>query len=462
MPGQLWRQSPLSELKTITRHAATVLVGQLAAIAFSVTDTIVAGRYSDASLAALSIGAAIYVSVFVALMGVLQALLPVWAELHGARRLTEVGKSFRQALYLCGVTIAVGLAILLFPGSILQWTDVPVALHSEVQSYLSVLAVALPPALLFRIYSTLNQSLGRPKFVTLLQIGSLLLKIPLSVWFVFGGAGLESQGAVGCAWATLVVNYLLLGVAIWMLQTQDLYRPYAIWHRLEAPHWGQIAGFARLGIPGGLAILVEVTSFTLMALFIARLGTVASAAHQIASNLTALLYMMPLSIAIAASSRVSYWLGARDGAKARATIKLGFWMVASSSLMLCCALLLLRETVAHIYSRNPDVVAAAIPLLGWVVVYHFFDALQALCVFLLRCYRVAIAPMLVYAVLLWGGGLFGGYLLAYRGLGPWRAWESPDAFWATSAVALGATALAFIGLLWMAVKRSRRSGLRSP
>ena len=446
----------MSELKFIVRHATTVLVGQLAVMAFSVTDTLVAGRYSDASLAALSVGAAIYISVFVALMGVLQALLPVWAELNGARRHRDVGKSFRQALYLCAITIAIGLFILLSPGAILRWTEVPPGLQIEVERYLGVLALALPPALLFRMYSTLNQSLGHPLLVTWLQIGSLGIKIPLSIWFAFGGWGLGAHGAVGCAWATLVVNYAMAGVALWMLRTQDLYRPYTIWHRLEAPHWRQIAEFARLGVPGGMAIMVEVTSFTLMALFIARLGTVASSSHQIASNLTAVLYMVPLAIAIAASSRVSFWRGAGDSLKAHGAVRLGFQMVIASSLFLSASVFFAREALAHLYSPNPNVIAMAIPLLGWIVIYHFFDALQALCVFFLRCYRVAIAPLLVYGVLLWGGGLGGGYLLAYRGLGPWPAMESAAAFWATSALTLGATAVIFIAILWHVMKRERQ------
>ena len=451
-------RTPLSELKIISRHAITVLVGQLAVMAFGVTDTIVAGRYSDASLAALSVGSAIFISVFIALMGVLQALLPVWARLHGARQFLQVGQSFRQALYLCAFTIVVGMGLLLSPHALLRWTEVPLALRFEVERYLAVLALALAPALLFRMYSTLNQSLGRPFMVTWLQIGSLAVKVPLSIWFAFGGFGLEPQGAVGCAWATLVVNYGLLGVALWMLRTQDLYRPYAIWHKLEAPRWRELAAFARLGIPGGLAIMVEITSFTLMALFIARLGVIASASHQIASNLTGVLYMVPLSIAIAASSRVSYWLGAGDANKASGAIRLGFQMVVSVSCILCSTLFVARGWLATVYARNPEVVAMAVPLLAWVAVYHFFDGLQAISVFFLRCYSVVIAPLIVYCVLLWGVGLTGGYLLAYQGLGPWSPTASPAAFWATSVIALGATALAFLAILWRVMKRDQRPG----
>lgn len=314
----------MSESSTISRHALTVLTGQLAVMAFGVTDTIVAGRHGEASLAALSVGSAIFISVYVALMGILQALMPVWAEQRGARNPGAIGKSLRQALYLCAVASAVGMFILLSPGPLLRWTEVPQALRTDVGRYLAVLALALPPALLFRIYSTLNQAIGRPQLVTWLQVGSLFIKLPLSIWFTFGGAGLPAQGVVGCAWATFVVNVSMLVLAFWLLRTQDLYAPLRIWQRMERPHWPTILGFARLGVPAGLAILVEVTSFTLMALFIARQGTVATAAHQIAANVAAVLYMVPLSLAIATSARVSYWLGAGNTAQARGVVFIGF------------------------------------------------------------------------------------------------------------------------------------------
>lgn len=441
-----------TNLTFIARHAGTVLVGQLATMAFSVTDTLVAARFSDTSLAALSIGSAIYVSVFVGLMGIVQALMPVWAEMNGAGRHHELGKSFRQALYLCLATMAVGIALLLSPDGILNATKVPIALQPEIRSYLAVLAMSLPPALLFRMFSTLNQSLGRPRLVTWLQVGSLGFKVPLSIWFALGGFGLQGQGAVGCAWATLLVNCGLLAVALWLLKTHDLYRPFAIWQRLEAPRWGIIASYARLGVPGGLAIMVEVTSFTLMALFVARMGTTASASHQIASNLAAVMYMVPLSIAIAASSRVSYWLGAGQTVQAHRAIRLGFRLMAVCAVSMATVMYLGRYTLAGLYAQSPEGVSLTATLLAWVALYHLFDATQALCLFFLRCFRIAVVPLVVYCVLLWGGGLAGGFWLTYRGLGLLQAVGTPAGFWAASALALGATSVAFVALLLSAMR----------
>jgi MATE family multidrug resistance protein len=341
-----------------------------------------------------------------------------------------------------------GCSALLAPAPLLRWADVPPTMRAEVQDYLAVLAMALPPALLFRLYSTLNQALARPLFVTWLQVIGLALKLPLSIWFTFGGAGLPASGAVGCAWATLVVNYAMLAVAWWMLQSQPLYTELAIRARIEAPDWRRLAEFLRLGVPAGLAVLVEVTSFTLMALMIARLGTVASAGHQIAANMTAVLYMVPLSLGLATSARVSWWRGQNDAERARASLRTGLALAAGTALLLAGTVALLRGPIATLYAGSPAVAAVAAGLLGWVALYHLADAVQAVCVFVLRSYRVTLAPLVVYGLLLWGVGLYGGQLLAYRGLGDWPALQSPAAFWMAGAAALATTALVFLGLLW--------------
>jgi MATE family multidrug resistance protein len=442
-----------SERRVIAGHAGTVLIGQLAVMAFGVTDTIVAGRFNESALAALSVGSAIFISVYVSLMGGLQALLPIWAELHGANRSDEVGRSVRQSLYLCGIAMGVGMAILLAPGPLLRWTDVPPAMQAQVEAYLAVLAFALPPALLFRLFSTLNQSLGRPQLVTWLQLASFVVKLPLSIWFTFGGFGIPSLGLVGVGWATLIVNYSMLLLPIWLLRHAAYYRAYGFWQRIEHPDWQQIRQFARLGVPGGLSVLVEVTSFTLMALFIARLGNAAAAAHQIASNLTAVCYMVPLSLGLATSARVSYWLGAGDATKARHACLTGVVMAMIGALLLAGLMVALRWQLAAVYSSNPDVVHLAAMLLLVTAAYHLADAVQTLCVFVLRCYRVTIAPLVIYCTLLWGLGLGGSYLLAYRGIGPWPAMQSPLAFWLMSAGALWLTAMLFAALLWRVIRQ---------
>ena len=448
----------MSELRIVVRHAGTVLVGQLAAMAFGIADTVIAGHYSDTALAALSVGSALYISVFVGLIGVVQALLPIWAEMLGARRHQAVGASLRQSLYLCVVISALGMAVLLNPGALLRWAQVPEVMQPEVRHYLAVLALAFAPALLFRLYSTFNQSLGKPRLVTWLQLGALAVKIPLSIWLVAGGGDVPALGVAGCAWATLIVNYLLLLLALAMLRTQKLYQPFAIWRRMERPDWRQIGAFLRLGIPGGLAYGVEVTSLTLMALFISRLGTVATASHQIAASVAAVLYMVPLSMAIASSARVSFWVGAGRPEVAARVIYMSLRVTTLTAFALGAIVFVAGRQLAGAYSENTAIVEMARTLLMWVAFYHLADSIQALCAFLLRCYRITIAPLALYGVLLWGMGLYGGYQLAYSGVAGRAASQSSTSFWAASTVAIALVAACLLGLLLAAVRRSQRAG----
>jgi MATE family multidrug resistance protein len=443
----------MSELRTISRHAGTVLVGQLAVMSFGVADTIIAGRHSPHALAVMSLASSIYISIYVALNGMLQALLPVWAELHGGHRHAELGRSVRQSLYIAAAAAAVGMAGLLYPDPWLSWTQVPAELWPDVRAYLRILALALVPSLLFRMYSTLNQSLGYPRLVTWLQAGALLVKIPLSVVLTFGAFDLQGMGVVGCAWATLVVNTFMMLTGLWLLKTQDIYRPYQLWQRPEKVQWPVLKQYLRLGIPAGLSIMVEVTSFTLMALFIARLGSVASASHQIAASMAAVLYMVPLALGIASSARTGFWLGAGDSDRARQAASMGIGLAISAALVCASVLLLGRERIAHAFTNDPLVAQAAAVWLGWVALYHVADALQAVCAFLLRCYRITIAPLLIYTAFLWGLGLYGGYLWAYdttalNGLMHWATRPSVDAFWISSSLALIAVSLMFGALLW--------------
>ena len=444
----------MSDLRIILRHAGTVLAGQLAVMAFGVADTVIAGRHSPQALATLSLASSIYISIYVALNGLVQALLPVWAELGGAGRHAALGRSVRQALYICAAASALGMAALCLPEPWLRWTGVPSQQWPQVQAYLRVLALALTPALLFRLYGTLNQSLGLPRLVTWLQAGALLVKVPLSALLTFGLPGLAGLGVVGCAWATLGVNTLMLLTAVWLLRTRPLYRPYRLWQRLERPDAQQLKRFLALGVPAGLSIMVEVTAFTLMALFIARLGEVALASHQIAASMAAVLYMVPLSLGIATSARTGHWIGARQPQRARRAAHTGLILATAMALLCASTLAVTREAIARAYASDAAVASAAAGWLAWVAAYHLADALQAVCVFVLRCWRVTLSPLLIYTALLWGLGLLGGYWLAYSGWAPdWPARPAVDTFWITSTLALALVSLLFVLRLQQAMRQ---------
>jgi len=114
-----------------------------------------------------------------------------------------------------------------------------------------------------------------------------------------------------------------------------------------------------------------------------------------------------------------------------------------------------RDLIAGLYIQDAEVARQASDLLAWLVWYQSVDALQVLCFFVLRCYRVTLLPMLVYATFLWGIGLSGGYWLAYIGGWGWSPLLGPQAFWISSSLALTIVSIVLGALLWVVIRRQR-------
>ena len=190
----------------------------------------------------------------------------------------------------------------------------------------------------------------------------------------------------------------------------------------------------------GLSILIEVTGFTFMAFFISRIGATPVAGHQIAVNMVSLMFMLPLSIANASSMLVAQRIGAGDvddaGRIGWAGLEIGVLIAA----VLGSAVYLLREPLIGLYTSDPVIIAAALPLLAWVVLFHVADAAQTIAAFVLRAHRIATVPLVVYVVAIWVIGLGGGYVAVFElDAGPdWM--RGAQGFWsmATLGVALAA------------------------
>ncbi|KAF1051490.1 MAG: Multidrug resistance protein NorM [Burkholderia gladioli] len=199
-----------------------------------------------------------------------------------------------------------------------------------------------------------------------------------------------------------------------------MFAPLGIFARFCTPIWARQKALLKLGLPMGLSYLIEVTSYTLMALFISHLGTTVLAGHQIAGNLGAVLYMTPLSIGIAASTLVARALGAGRSDEARLLARHGVMFAGMTAIGYACVVLLLRHAIIDGYTPNPDVMAAALPLVTIVALYHCVDAVQVSTAFVLRAYKVAVVPTVIYAVALSVGRGRGRRLparLRYRRLG---------------------------------------------
>ncbi|HJV53222.1 MAG TPA: MATE family efflux transporter [Noviherbaspirillum sp.] len=431
----------------IAALAWPILIGQLAVIANGVIDTAMTSRFSATALAALALGASIYVSIFVGLNGVLGAMGPIIGQLFGAQRFADIGAEIKQGAWLALFLAVPGCLALLFPQALLSLAHASPDLNAKSTLYLRILALALPATLGFRIYASLNTATGQPKMVMALQIGALALKVPLNALFIFGGFGVPAMGGPGCAVATTVIAWLSFLISCVILRIDPGYRAYRIFGTgFVAPQWSALRELLKLGIPMGLSYLIEVTAFTFMALFIARLGATVVAGHQITANFGTVLYMLPLAIASATGTLAAQAVGAGDHKNARHIGFAGIRLAAILSVSIGCIVWLARAAIIRAYTPDASVAAAALPLFFYIAFYQLFDSVQVTTAFVLRAYKVAVVPTLIYAVALWGVGLGGGYLLGLDpfGISP-AIFRGAAGFWMGNSTSL---ALVAAGLLW--------------
>lgn len=441
-----------SSTREIIHLAWPMLVAQLAMMANAVIDTAMAGRLSAIDLAAVGIAASIMVTVLMSLISVLLAMPPIIAYLHGAGRHAEIGRELHQSIWVSLLLACIAIVLLRHPEPFIALAELQPAVEVKVRAYLAASSWGVPATIAMRLFFGLSSGIGRPRPVMVFNLLSLAIKIPLNALFMYGLFGLPELGGAGCAVATAVDAWIMAALIWgWCLHHPD-YAHLRLRQRFMLPEKHAIMEFLKLGLPIGLTFIADVTAFTFMALFIARLGPVVSAAHQIAANLAALAFMTPLALGNATAVLVGQALGANKFERARHTSWQGIRFGMAIAMLFSLVFWFCAPWIASIYTNDPDVRQMAVPLIRLVALYHLGDALQAVAVNALRGYKRSVVPMVIYATALWGLGLGGGVLLGLTDtLGATRG---AAGFWIAAIASLWLVA-ALVALYLNAVSRAK-------
>lgn len=440
--------------RTILQQAWPILVSAWAGIIFAVLDTAMVGHTSAADLQAMALGASIYITVFIGLMGVVHALIPIIAQLFGAQRLSDAGHAWGQGVWLALGLSALGSATLLFPDIWLSLSgQVEPEVRRRIAGYLLALAGALPAALLFRTIYAMATAISQTREVMAINLGSIVFKLVFNLWFIFGGWGIPAMGAIGAGLATLLVDWLMLAAGLWMIGRRPAFRALSL--RLVRPRLADQKELLRLGLPMGGSYLIEICAFSFMALLVARDGVYASGAQQILGNLIALCYMLPMSLSLSTASLVAQAVGGNDLRLAQSTGRHGILLVVAGAALTDAVLIMGADSIVAAYTDEARVAVLTLALLQIAPWFHFCDAMHCVSSYLLRAYKVAMVPLILQVTSLIGLGLVGGWWLGYGpaagSLAPIAAWLMPGApvgaatMWLMAMAGLALTALTLFG-----------------
>lgn len=447
--------TPDVSLGALAKLAGPIFVANLALMGSATIDTLMTGNLGKEHLAVVALGGATAVMVLFGLVGILQGLSPIVGHHYGARNYKAIGFELSQNLWLAVLLGLIGFALLLQTDFWTAFGGVSGEVARMTSLFLLFSAPGIFASIVSRSFIALNAAVNRPRVTMYVSVLMLAFKAPLNCVFMYGWLGFPALGGAG-AGLSLAVDAWLALICYIVIYKKDAFYDKMRAQRFFWPQFKALAAQLKLGVPIGLSIFFEVSSFTLMAIFISRLGTTDVSAHQIVSNITATLYQIPLSIAIAVCVMVSQCLGAGSAQSARVITVRGLKVALCIAAVSVAFMYFGQDTLLGLYSKETTVTSLAASLLVFGMIYHITDAAQTVSNFVLRGYRVTVVPMLIYGVMLWCVGLGGGYYFAFDGSFIFGEPLRAVGFWMCTAVGLCLAGISLTCIaLWVSGVRVR-------
>ena len=403
--------------------AFPVVMAELGWMTMGLVDTLMVGRLSPEAIGAVGIGTSLFMGVCIFGMGLLLGLDTLVSHAFGASRVDDchrwllhgVALSLLLSAPITGIVLALSAALA-------GW-----GLHPDVlrltQPYLNVLAWSIPPLLLYASFRRYLQGMGVVRPVMIALVLANILNVFVNWLLIFGRLGAPAMGVRGSAWATVCARVVMAGVLLGVILYREHGRRPGLFEtslRIEPSRMRQLLA---LGLPAAGQVTLEVGVFAAATALAGRLAPASLAAHQIAINLAAFTFMVPLGVASAGAVRVGQAVGRRDPAGAARSgwtaILFGALFMSSAA----AAFLIVPRTLIGAFTSDASVVAIGVSLLFVGAVFQLFDGLQGVATGVLRGLGDTRSPMLWNLAGHWFIGLPLGYTLCFgAGLGVIGLW----------------------------------------
>jgi MATE family multidrug resistance protein len=415
----------LAEIMRTLQLAAPVMVGMVASFGMNFVDTIMAGRLPDKeiALAAIATGGAIWSAALMFSIGLTMAIQPVVAQLDGADKRGEAGEATRQGVWIA-LAVSVPFVLVLINGRLLlEGIGVDAAIIPTAVRYLDALAWGAPGICLLLLLRFFSEGTGHTRPTMYMGLMGIVLNVPLNYILMFGKLGMPALGAQGTGYATSLVILIQVLAMIFYVRKNRHFIPYKLFERWDWPEWKIIKSLVKIGLPVGLGIFVEGSLFVGAALLIARLGPVPSSAHLVAINFSALMFMVPLGLASAITTRVGNALGRGEPRAARYAGLIGMIIMLGTQTISASLMLLVPEFIVSIYTDDMAIMNIAVSLLFFSAIFQYADGIQICAAGALRGLKDTLVPMFINIVSYLLIGLSVGYYLTFdRELGPAGMW----------------------------------------
>ena len=389
---------------------------QLSYMIMHTTDTIVSGRYSSEELAGLVLAGAFTFPVYMLFQGIMFAITPIVAQLYGSKEFTKIGQKMRQIFWIAIVIAFSIFLIFLFLSKILLFFPLDKNILSISTEYLRAVSVGMFFYVMFRYLSSYSEGMTLALPVFFVVLFGAIINIPLDIIFAFGYFGIPEMGSEGCGYATSIVSMIMFFSMLRIILSSKKYKKTELLKEFNGPSLRVSKEILKLGVPIGIGIFAEMTMFSGAAIIIGQLGDKILSGHAIALNIASILFMLPLAIGLAGSTRVGNLLGEKRFLDAKYSSYVGVSLCFIGALFNMIILLIFRENFSSIYSKDIEVINIAISLLFYAAIFQIPDGIQMGSLGALRGYKDTFAPMVFLVISYWIFAIPLGYFLTNYGL----------------------------------------------
>ena len=433
------------EAGRILRLAGPVMIAYLGTISMGTVDMKMAGLLDARALGAVAMGHMWSIAASIIAWGAARALDPVVAQAYGAGDRRAVGVGLTRGLAMAALLSVPVLALYFAAEPALLLLGQPADLVPVAASYCRALIPGLPAIMAFAIVRNFLQALGSMRPATYAIVIANVGNLALNWVLMFGKFGLPALGVTGCALATAINQWVMLGCLVFFARkTLRAYWP----GRAGALDREPLVRLMKLGLGLGLQFSFEVWAFHAAGFMMGRLGTTPFAAHAIAMNLATISFMVPSGIGAASATRIGNLVGAGFAWTRAAWIAVALGALVTT--VPTVAFVLAAAPLASFYTTDPGVIAVAVVVLPLAGAFQLFDGVQAVAFGVLRGAGDTHLPAAANVVGYWLLGLPAGWLLAFSvGWGAAGVWAG---------LVLGLAAVA--GILLARIAHLGRRGAR--
>lgn len=405
-----------------------ILITQTAIMAMNFCDSAMSGHAGAVHLAGTAIGGNLWMPVMASLNGILLGSMPIIAHLLGRGERQNIGRVVRHTMLLATVFSLLLLVVgVLFLDRLLGTFGLEPQVHYIAKMYIAAIGVGVLPFFLSTALRALVDTSGYTGITMKIYLLALPVNAFLNYCLIFGKFGAPALGGIGAGLATGITYWLEFFIFVWVVHKLPAFAPLRIFTDKFKFDMAQLRENLSLGVPMGMAIFMEASIFGVIAIFIAKFGTVIIAAHQAAISFTSLLYMVPLSFSMSLTIVVGVEAGARRFGEALRYSLLGIACNITVAVLLTVFVLFDREFIAGLYTSEPVIIRQTIGFLFYAMFFQVMDATAAPIQGILRGYKDVKATFWAGLAAYWLICLpLGCYFDYYMHFGPSSYWLSLD------------------------------------